>query len=300
MSNLFVQAERTQARLRLAIEGPSGSGKSYTALRLAMRLAKLRKEQGIGNGKVAVVDTESGSLSKYFGDSNPDGGTFDFDVIPQEFWRRDGYTVPRLIEVIKNAASNRYSVALIDSISHFWFAEGGLLDVVDKAAARSSSKNTYFAWKEATPLHNQLITTILGSDIDVIACMRTKTEYVIESGPGGKQTPRKIGMAPIQREGLEYEFDIVIDVDLEHNAIIGKTRCSALIGKVYKFAGAELADTINEWLTTGTKIEFELEPSRAAKLKAIGATDDQINALRSIEEATALFNSLRSQQKEAA
>ena len=252
--------------------------------------------EGDGNGKVAVIDTERASLSKYVGELNPDGGTFEFDAIPAEFWRKDGYTIDRLVEAIKSAEAAGYSVVIIDSLSHFWFAEGGVLDVVDRAAARSKSSNTYFAWKEGTPLQNLLVSTITGCSMDVIATLRTKTEYAI-SDNNGKQVPKKIGTAPVQREGLDYEFDVVIDMDLDHNAVVTKTRCSALTNKIYRLAGASLAETLYQWAVSGTKVEFVLDDNRKEKLVAAGATEDQIKAIRSLDEAAHLFKSLRAAAK---
>jgi hypothetical protein len=296
MSNLFQAAQKLQSYLRLALAGPSGSGKSFTGLRFATALAALRQSAGQGNGRVAAVDTESGSLSKYVGEPNPDGGKFVIDVIPSTYWRDGGYTVEKLIEAIKNAQDNGYRVMLIDSLSHFWFAEGGLLDRVDKTAKRSNSSNTYFAWKEATPLHNKLVTTILGAEMDIIVSMRTKTEYVVEQ-VNGKSVPKKVGMAPIQRDGLEYEFDIVCDVSPEHNLIVGKTRCSAITDGVYETAGEPFIRKVWAWLTEGDAAiaapKFELEASRKAKLLSLGATEEEIAALKSIEEARALFNSFK-------
>jgi hypothetical protein len=105
-----------------------------------------------------------------------------------------------------------------------------------------------------TPLHNALVDAILGCRSHVIATMRSKVDYIMEADPRtGKTSPRKVGLAPIQREGMDYEFDIVGDMNLEHELIITKTRCKTLDGQVYSKPGRDVAATILGWLNSGTE-----------------------------------------------
>jgi hypothetical protein len=83
--------------------------------------------------------------------------------------------------------------------------------------------------------------------------MRAKTEYAM-ADVNGKKVPQKVGMAPIQRDGVEYEFTVSGEMDLEHNLIISKTRCSELADAVIKFPGAQLARTLRDWLETGEPV----------------------------------------------
>lgn len=239
----FTKATKKQARLRLALIGPSGSGKTFTALTLA---------QGLGE-RVAVIDTERGSASKY-------ADLFTFDVLELHSFSPLTYA-----DAIVAAVAAGYPVIVVDSLSHAWMGKEGALEQVDRAAKRSQSSNNFAAWREVTPMHNQLVDTILQADAHIIATMRTKTEYVVEANERGKMVPRKIGMAPVQRDGLEYEFDIVGDMDLENNLIVSKTRMVALAGAVIPKPGAPLAEKIRGWLTDGTA----LEPPPAA---AVGTT----------------------------
>ncbi|HND48933.1 MAG TPA: ATP-binding protein, partial [Anaerolineales bacterium] len=186
---MFKQAIKQEAKLRLAIAGPSGSGKTYTALAIATNLG----------GKVALVDTEHGSASKY-------ADKFSFDVMEMQ----PPFSPDRFIAAIKDAQQVGYGTLVLDSLSHAWNGTGGLLEIVDQIAARSSSKNTFAAWKEGTPIYNKLIDAIIQSNINIIATMRTKQDYVLEADERGKQKPVKIGMNPIQRDGFEYEFDVVL------------------------------------------------------------------------------------------
>ncbi len=141
---------------------------------------------------------------------------------------------------------------VIDSLSHAWMGKGGALEQVDNAAKRSQSKNTFGAWREVTPRHNSMVDAIIRFPGHVIATMRSKTEYVLEKDDRGKSVPRKIGIQPVQRDGLEYEFDVVCDLDLENNdLIIGKTRCDLLHGKIFRRAGKDIAAILTSWLDDG-------------------------------------------------
>lgn len=225
---MFQKAVKHESKLRLAIAGPSGSGKTYTALAIGTALGS----------RVAVVDTEHGSASKY-------ADLFDFDVV--EF--APPFHPHRFVEAIQAAARAGYDVVILDSLSHAWFATGGVLDIVDEATKRSQSKNSYMAWKEGTPVHNELIEGIVSAPIHVIGTMRSKTEYALVTNDRGKQEPRKMGMAPIQRDGFEYEFDVMLDMDIENNAIVSKTRCSALTNRVFNRPGQDIANILRDWLT---------------------------------------------------
>lgn len=230
----FVKATKHQAKLRLALIGPSGSGKTYSALAIASSLGK----------KIAVIDTERGSASLY-------SDKFNFDVCELESFNPLEY-----VRAIDEAGNAGYDVLVIDSLSHAWSGKDGALEQVDQAATRSQSKNSFAAWREVTPLHNQLVDSILGAHCHVIVTMRAKTEYALEKDEKtGKTMPRKIGMAPIQRDGLEYEFTVVGDMDLQNNLIISKTRCSALNNKVYNKPGKDVANTLLSWLNDGAPVQ---------------------------------------------
>ena len=231
---LFKKAVKEAAKLRMAISGPSGSGKTYTALSLATHLAK---------GKpIAVVDTENGSASKY-------ADIFAFDVAEMHA----PFHPEKFIAAIAEATEAGYGVVILDSISHAWAGTGGVLDIVDQAAKRSRSGNTYTAWKEGTPVQNKLIDAIVQSGVHIIVTMRSKTEYVLQDDGRGKQAPKKIGMAPVQRGEFEYEFDIVLDMDIDNNGVVSKTRCPALVSGVFPRPGAEMAGIISAWLSDGAE-----------------------------------------------
>jgi DNA polymerase III delta prime subunit len=222
----FRKALKHGAKLRLAICGPSGSGKTYTLLKLATEL---------GN-PVAVVDTEHGSASKY-------ADIFAFDVL-----ELSSYDPRKLVELI-DAAAGRYQVLCIDSLSHFWMGKDGELDLVDRIARRSQSNNSFGAWKQVTPMHNELIDRIISAPMHVLVSLRAKTEWVLERDEKtGKTAPRKVGLAPVMRDGIEYEFDVCGEMDQENTLIITKSRCPKLTGGVFVKPGKDVADVLKEWL----------------------------------------------------
>ena len=225
---MFRKAIKKEAKLRLAIAGPSGSGKTYTSLAIASSLG----------GRVAVVDTEHGSASKY-------ADLFGFDVLEMEA----PFHPDKFIHAITEAAAAGYTTIVLDSLSHAWNGQGGLLELVEEAQKRMKTSNSFAAWKDVTPIQNRFVEGIISAPIHVIATMRSKQEYVQEKDERtGRTTVRKVGLAPIQRDGFEYEFDVFLDMDINNNAIVSKTRCPALTGRVFAKPGADIAQILLEWL----------------------------------------------------
>lgn len=240
---MFQKATRQKAFLRLAFMGPAGSGKTYSALLLARHM---------GAKKIAVIDSERGSARLY-------ANLVDFDVCELE-----SFAVERYMDAIAFAQRSGYDFLIIDSLSHAWAGKDGILEYKDRRTEQSRSKDSFGAgWRDASPLHNKFIDSILAFRGHVIATLRTKTEYVIEEGANGKKTPRKIGMAPVQRDGVEYEFTVVGDF-IDHNKLaITKTRIDALNDAVIYKPGREMADTIMAWFAAGEDAPPEPAPAPA-------------------------------------
>jgi hypothetical protein len=211
---MFNKSDRKQLKLKIGLSGPSGSGKSKGALYIA---------KGLG-GKVAAIDTESGSMSYY-------SNEFEFDSVNLGA----PYTPERYIEAIKASCDNGYNVLIIDSLSHAWFAQGGLLDQKSMLDAKGGSSFTN--WKMITPKQNALMNAILSSQIHIIATMRSKSDHVIED-VNGKKVPKKVGLAPIQREGVDYEFGIFFELQQDHSVIVSKDRTGVFDGKSFKLSPA--------------------------------------------------------------
>lgn len=231
MGFTFTKATKKQAKLRLALVGPAGSGKTKSSLKIA---------QGLNAGRIGLIDSERGSASKY-------SDEFDFDQLCLDSFSPENY-----IEAIKAAEQAGFGVLIIDSLSHAWSGKDGALEQVDLATMRSRSKNQFTdGWRAVTPMHNRLVDAMLSCNMHLIATMRTKTEYVIEKDDRGRTVPRKVGLQPVQRSGLEYEFDVVADLDQDNNCIIDKTRCSDLKGKVFNCPGNDMAQILADWLGSG-------------------------------------------------
>lgn len=223
------KAERRKAKLRLGIAAPSGAGKTYSALLMAF---------GLG-GKIGLIDTEHGSGDLY-------AHLGEYDVISIEA----PYTVAKYVQAIHAFEEVGYSTIIIDSLSHAWAGDGGLLDKQGKMADRGT--NSFAAWRTITPEHNNLVDTMLRSPAHIIATMRAKQEYVLETNDRGKQQPKKVGMAPVQREGMEYEFTVMLDVDMNHIASASKDRTSLFDGRFFKI-GKETGEELLQWLETGSE-----------------------------------------------
>lgn len=222
----FRKATRKQAKLRLALVAPSGFGKTYSALRVAT---------GLG-GKIAVLDTENGSADLYANDFEYDVLTMNAPFEPQKY-----------VMAIKAAEDAGYDTIILDSVSHAWAGTGGLLDKHGSIADKGGS--SFAAWRKVTPDHNALVDAILQSKIHVIATMRSKVDYAME---GGKVV--KLGLAPVQREGMEYEFTCVLDLDQKHNGHASKDRTGLFDNKVVPMT-EEIGKKLKEWLTLDNKEE---------------------------------------------
>ena len=240
------KAVRKKAKLRLGIAAPSGAGKTYSSLLLAF---------GLGQ-KIGLIDTEQGS-----GDLYADLG--DYDIIQIEA----PYTIDKYLQAIKAFEQANYDVIIIDSLSHAWAGDGGLLDKQGKIAD-SGKGNGYTAWRSITPEHNALVNAMLASPCHIIATMRSKQEYVLQVNDNGKQAPKKVGMAPIQRDGMEYEFTVMFDIDINHNATATKDRTRLFDGNIFKIT-SQTGEQLLEWLNDG--ITRELAELNAFKENANNA-----------------------------
>ena len=291
----FVKATKSQAKLRMAITGPSGAGKTKTALRVAAGLGK----------RIALADSEYKSASKYASEHD-----FDVDEL-------NGETNPnRYIKAIEDAEAEGFDVVILDSITHAWEATKA---VVDKKKAADKFQNGFSAWSEGSMLWQKLLDKIQSSRIHVITTMRSKTEHVQEKDDRGKTVIRKLGLAPEVRDGTEYAFDVVLDLDQQHNGRITKTRCAALDDYFENKPGEDLGRTLTAWLTDGVKLPAPpqlADPAERdallADLKALGATKAQIleamgvKSLRAWDEMTAeqfaaldqMRHAIQSQQSE--
>jgi len=268
---MFKKAERKQSKLRLAIAGASGSGKTIGALKIAT---------GLG-GSIAVLDTENGSASLYADEYN-------FDVVNLS----SPYTPERFIEVIHAAEKAGYNTLIIDSTTHEWSGTGGCLELVDAVAKIKFRGNTWSAWSEITPRHRAFIDAILQSKMHIITTMRSKTETAQVEVNGRKQV-QKLGMKAEQRDGIEYEFTVVLDIVHDgHYANASKDR-TQLFGGDPKRITVETGEQLLAWLNSGKAELLEpIQPKEESRplveTKAEQPKVDIISLLRSISNAVNL------------
>lgn len=260
----FQRASRQAVRLKIAVAGPSGSGKTMGALALAKVLA------GEG-GKVAVIDSENGSASLY-------GDKYEFDVLDLA----PPFTSARYLEAMNAAIDAGYDVLVIDSLSHQWQGEGGILARKEEADKRPGS-NSYTNWATFTKEHTAFVSKMLQLPVHVIGTLRSKQDYVLETNEKGKQQPRKVGMAPVQREGLEYEFSTVFDVGMDHRATASKDRTGLFADDPVDLVKPATGNALLKWLSTAAPIV--VSPPKPVEDKVLNGqrlgdyTDDQLGRI---------------------
>lgn len=242
----FAPATRKKSFLRAAFDGPPGAGKTRTALRVGFALAlHVAAAKGrAGQPRVACIDTETGSMSKEQG-IDLDGVLCNFDVIELQSFSPTEYTA-----CIEEAGRGGYDVLIVDSLSHAWEGKDGALEIKD----RSQERNKWAAWKDVTPMHRRMVEAILHAPMHVICTMRSKVEYVLEKNEQGKEVPRRVGTAPIQRPGMEYEFDLYGSIDQSHVLTVTKSRCSAVDGAIVFKPGPSFIEPVIAWLETGVAV----------------------------------------------
>lgn len=238
-------ATRSKAKLRIGIAGPSGSGKTYSALKLAYGLT--------GNwNTIGVIDTEQRSASLY-------SHLGEYKVIPFD----PPYSPTRYIEAIKLFESSGIEVIVIDSMTHEWQGSGGVLEMHEAETNRMRVPNSFTAWAKITPLHNQFIDAILRSPAHIIATVRSKQDYVLVER-NGKKVPEKVGMASIQRDGIEYEFTLNFTLNQDHQAFADKDRTSLFMKEGELPAPFNITETtgksLKEWAETGRDVDANGDP----------------------------------------
>lgn len=255
------KAEKKRVKLKMAVQGPSGSGKTWGALALARNLWP--------QAKVCVIDTENESSELY-------ADHFDFDTIPLS----PPFTTARYVECIDVAVKAGYDVLIIDTITAQWDGEGGILRRKEDLERKSPGANGYALWARFTPEHEAFKQVILQSPIHVIATMRSKQEYALQTNEKGKQVPVKMGLAPIQRDQMDYEFTLVFDVGMTHIGTVSKDRTGLFNEKTVDLADPKTAEAIAAWLNSG-KDAPPVGPALVQKLESSVAL---VTAVQSVAE----------------
>ncbi len=268
MNNEFAprRAQKHSVKLKMAIQGPSGSGKTEGALALAKNF--------VPNAKILVVDTENDSASLY-------ADRYDFDTISLTA----PYTSDRYKKAMQAAAEGGYDVLIVDSLTQQWDGEGGILR--RKEEKDRGGGNSFTNWASFTPEHTGFMEFIKQLPVHTICTMRTKQAYVLEKNDRGKETPRKVGLDPIQRDGTEYEYTIVFDVNMAHRATTSKNRTTLFqTDDPIDLSSPKVATEIREWLANGA------EPLYADSTQVLHLWEECKNAGKFKADVTAELNRL--------
>lgn len=225
--NPFSKATKQKSKLRAAVFGIAGSGKTFSALSIA---------SGMG-GKIAAIDTEHGSMSKY-------SDRFSFDVLELT----KPFSIEKYVQAIRDAEKNGYDVLIIDSLSHAWQE---LVAEVEKLAETKYHGNTFRAWGEGTPRQREFIDALLSFRGHVIATMRSKTEYVMTE-TNGKKEIKRAGLSAEQGKNIEYEFDVLLEMSEEHTCRVLKDRSGKFQDRLIPKPGAEFGAELKAWLDDGS------------------------------------------------
>lgn len=269
----FIKAERSNCKIKMAIQGPSGSGKTYSSLLMAFGLTK-------NWNKIAVLDTENGSANLYSHLGNYSVLNLSAPYTPEEY-----------IDAIETAVKQGFECLIIDSLSTEWNGQGGILDIHGNIPG-----NSFTAWSKVTPRHNAFVQAILQSNIHIIGTMRSKTDYVL-SEKNGKQVPEKVGMKPIQREDSEYEFTVVFELNQKHQANVGKDRTGLFSKRPELYLTAEVGDEIKQWCNVNNEPVIETKPSIEVVIEQQDVFIEQINNCQTVEELGRLFNANPNNQR---
>lgn len=243
------KALRKRAKLKIGMAAPSGGGKTLGALLIAYGIVK-GENPGIKDAdawdKIAIIDSENGSGELYAGRdvSGVTIGQYGCITLTPPF------TADTYIQAIHLCEEAGMEVCIIDSTSQLWAGQGGMLEKQGNIAKRTG--NSYTAWRDVTPELNRFVDTMLQTDMHIIATMRSKTEYVQEKDSNGRTTVRKVGLAPVQRDGMEYEFTMFFDIDAEHQAFASKDRTGIVDGQYFTIT-PELGKKMAKWLDGGVE-----------------------------------------------
>lgn len=231
---IIQKATKEKTKARIAIYGPSGAGKTYTALSIASGMGK----------KIGAICSENRSMRKY-------SDRFEFDVIDLDKIDR---TVAGYVKAIKMFNDAKYDVLIIDSLSHAWKE---LKKEVERIAAAKFGGNTWAAWSQGNPMQDNFINTILEFEGHIISTMRSNTDWVIEKNDKGKTMPVRVGLSPDQGKGIEYEFDMLLEINQDHWATVIKDRTGKFQDQSIEKPGKELGSDIASWLSDGAEVQIK-------------------------------------------
>ena len=263
------KAFREKSSMKILLSGPAGSGKTYSSLLLAHGLTSSWEE-------ICVIQTETGSAGLY-------SHLGPFNVIKLE----PPYHPSRFIEAIKLATDAGMKAIIIDSISHEWSGKGGCLELHEQFTQKMKIPNSFTAWANVTPLHQNFIDAIIQCPVHVVCTARAKTEFVMVDR-NGKQTPQKVGLAPITRDGFDYEVSLHLELDQQHQAHCSKDRTGLFMDKNPFVISAETGSKILNWCSNSAEVSLDAKIDLCITIIELKSLYDQLPVLEQ-ESAKILF-----------
>ena len=255
--------------MKILLSGPAGSGKTYSSLLLTYGLTSSWEE-------ICVIQTETGSAGLY-------SHLGPFNVIDLE----PPYHPARFIEAIKLATDAGMKAIIIDSISHEWSGKGGCLDLHEQVTQKMKVPNSFTAWASVTPLHQNFLDAIIQCPVHVVCTARAKTEFIMVDR-NGKQTPQKMGLAPITRDGFDYEMSVHLELDQQHQAHCSKDRTGLFMDKNPFVISADTGTKILNWCNNSTAGSLEVKIGQCPTMTELKSLYDQLPVLEQ-ESAKMLF-----------
>lgn len=248
MAITLKKAQRKRIKLKIGMAAPSGGGKTASSLILAYGLLKGEHPDWSDTDiwdHIVIIDTENGSGELYANCKVGDTEIGAYNAVSIE----PPYEPQKYIEAMAACKEAGMEVCIVDSLTHAWNGQGGLLEKQSNIAKRTG--NSWSAWRDVSPLYQKLVDTILQTDMHFVCTMRSKTEYVQEKDEKGKVTVKKKGLAPQIRDGMEYEFSMFLELDTDHQAFVSKDRTGVIDGQ-YFIVSPEIGKRLAKWLDGGT------------------------------------------------
>lgn len=273
---VITEAQREQLILALALIAPSGAGKTLGALKIAKGMIDKRypeMDEAAKWKKIGFIDTEHKRAKIY-------ANTTRFGLEIGSFIHLDftaPYTVDRFDDAVEALKKYGCEIVITDSISHFWEGDSGLLDL------QQTKGGNFQAWREINPHYNNLVSLITGErhEIDMINCIRSKQKYEVSTSETGKLSVEKLGLQPVQRDSLEYEFQIVFSINMEHVATTLKDNSGLFEGYPQRIE-KEVGEQLHAWLKDGKDVFAEKRAKEAAEAEEKKA---MIETIRAYEKA---------------
>ena len=244
------KASKQAVHIKLCLTGASGSGKTLSALRMAKGL--VNEEPLADDNKIAVIDTENNSASLY-------STEFKFsciDMVPP-------HRAENFVQAVSQVVDAGFEVVIIDSGSHLWEGVLDYKDQLDKGGVGRSGNSSFTNWNQAGAKFKEAINAILQAKIHVIVCLRSKQEYVLEPNDKGKMVPRRLGMAPVFRDGAEFEFTTILDITFNNTAVGTKDRTRLFPSDriITPHITEKIGEEIRGWLTGAAEPQPAPQPA---------------------------------------